>query len=179
MLGQSKGEGTKKRVESKVDTTHTDNMVLIQSFIVNVGLDSVWNAYTTKKGMESWAAANAAIDLKINGTIKTTYKKSIAIGEPGTITLHLLNFVPKRMLTLQAELTENFPDFMRADEKNLYNTIVFEAQGSSQTKVISYGMGYRNNKKYRSLMKFFIQGNEQSYLNLIKYLETGKPSVNY
>ena len=37
----------------------------------------------------------------------------------------------------------------------------------------------RNNEKYQSLMKFFIQGNEQTYLNLIEYLETGKPTVNY
>ena len=179
LLAQTDSEGTKKRVASKVDTTHADNMVLIQSFVVNVNLDSVWNAYTTKKGMESWAAANAAVDLRVNGTVKTTYKKSIAVGDPGTITLHLLNFVPKRMLTLQAELSENFPEFMRADEKNLYNTVLFEALNDSQTKVTSYGIGYRNNEKYQSLMKFFIQGNEQSYLNLIKYLETGKPSVNY
>ena len=33
---------------------------------------------------------------------------------------------------------------------------------------------YKNNEKYLNLMKFFIQGNELSYNNLIAYLETGK-----
>ena len=68
---------------------------------------------------------------------------------------------------------------MKEDEKNLYNVIIFEELGPSETSVISYGIGYKNNEKYGALMKFFVQGNETSYLNLISYLETGKPSVNY
>jgi hypothetical protein len=83
------------------------------------------------------------------------------------------------MLTLQAEITKNFPEFMKEDEKDLYNMILFEKISPTKTKVISYGIGYKHNEKYMSLMKFFIQGNEQSYLNLISYLETGKPSVKY
>ncbi len=83
------------------------------------------------------------------------------------------------MLKLQAELTDNFPEFMKEDEKELYNLIVFEEISPKETKVISYGIGYKNNDKYKSLMEFFIKGNEQSYLNLISYLETGKPSVKY
>lgn len=38
------------RIESVVDSTAGDEIVLIQKFTVNVGIDSVWNAYTTKKG---------------------------------------------------------------------------------------------------------------------------------
>ena len=167
------------RVVSVVDSTHQDNVVLQQTFVINVPLDSVWNAYTTKKGWENWAVAQAEIDFKINGIIKTSYSKDAVIGDESTITLHIVNYVPKRMLTLQAELTKNFPDFMKEDQKGLYNTILFESLGPRKTQVISYGIGYKNNAKYLSLLQFFIQGNEQSYLNLINYLETGKSSVNY
>lgn len=167
------------RVVSVVDSTHQDNVVLQQTFVINVPLDSVWNAYTTKKGWENWAVAQAEIDFKINGIIKTSYSKDAVIGDESTITLHIVNYVPKRMLTLQAELTKNFPDFMKEDQKDLYNTILFESLGPRKTQVISYGIGYKNNAKYLSLLQFFIQGNEQSYLNLINYLETGKSSVNY
>ena len=172
-------ENSEKRISSVIDSSNIDNMVLKQSFIVNVALDSVWNAYTTKKGWESWATAIAEIDFKVNGIIKTNYNKAGKIGDESTITLRILNFVPKRILTLQAELTKNFPEFLKADEKDLYNVILFEEVSPSKTKVISYGIGYKNNEKYMSLMKFFIQGNEQSYLNLISYLETGEPSVKY
>ena len=176
---QTQKDNSQSRITSVIDSSHTNNMILKQSFTVNVSLDSVWNAYTTKKGFESWAAAVAEVDFKINGTIKTNYNKDGKISDDSTITLHIINYVPKRMLTLQAELTKNFPEFMQADQKDLFNTILFEAISPNQTKVISYGIGYKNNDKYMSLMKFFIQGNEQSYLNFIQYLETGKPSVNY
>ena len=178
-FGQANEEIAQKRVVSSIDSTKTPEIVLVQEFIVNVPVDSVWNAYTTKKGWESWAAAIAEIDLKVNGVIKTNYNKEGRIGDESTIILHVLNYVPKKLLTLQAELTANFPDFMKEDEKDLYNVILFEEISPNETKVISYGIGYKNNEKYMSLMKFFIQGNEQSYLNLIAYLESGKPSVKY
>ena len=170
---------SKDRVKSVVDSTYVNNMILKQSFVVNVSLDSVWNAYTTKKGWESWAVAIAEIDFKINGTIKTNYNKNGKIGDESTITLNVINYLPKKMITLQAELTKNFPSFMKDDEKDLYNIILFEEVSATQTKIISYGIGYKPNKQYKLLLKFFIKGNEQSYLNLINYLETGKSTVNY
>ncbi|SFR55040.1 Uncharacterized conserved protein YndB, AHSA1/START domain [Robiginitalea myxolifaciens] len=178
-LSQTKEQITVSRITSVIDSTHADNVVLTQSFIVNAPVDSVWKAYTTEEGWESWATAIAQIDFRINGVIKTNYNKAGEIGDNSTITIHILNYVPKRMLTLQAELTTNFPEFMKADAKDLYNTILFEELAPSKTAVTSFGIGYKRNEKYMSLMKFFIQGNEQSYLNLISYLETGKPSVKY
>ncbi len=179
LIAQTTENNSEKRVISVVDSSQTNNMVLKQSFVVNVPLDSVWNAYTTKKGWENWAVAKAEIDFKVNGLIKTNYNKDGKIGDDSTITLHVINYIPKYMLTLQAEITKNFPEFMKTDEKDLFNIILFEEISPTKTKVISYGIGYKNNKKYMSLMKFFIQGNEQSYLNLISYLETGQPSVKY
>ena len=179
LIAQKPSELVEKRILSVVDSSHTNNMVLKQSFEVNVSLDSVWNAYTTKKGWESWATSIADIDFKVNGIIKTNYNKDGEIGDGSTITLHIINYIPKRMLTLQAEITKNFPEFMKEDEKDLFNMILFEEVNPTKTKVVSYGIGYKQNEKYMSLMKFFIQGNEQSYLNLISYLETGKPSVKY
>jgi len=167
------------RVTSVIDSTHSENMVLIQSFVVNVPLDSVWNAYTTKKGWENWATPIAEIDFKINGTIKSNYNKEGTIGDESTITLHIINYVPKRMLTIQAELTKNFPEFMQQDAKDLFNMILFEELSPSETQITSYGIGYKNNEKYMALMNFFIQGNEKSYINLISNLETGNPSAKY
>lgn len=179
LLAQKPKESIEERIVSVIDSSHTNNLVLKQSFYVSVALDSVWNAYTTKKGWESWATAIAEINFKTNGVIKTNYNKDGKIGDDSTITLHIVNFIPKRMITLQAEITKNFPEFMKNDERDLFNIILFEEISSNKTKVTSYGIGYKNNKKYMSLMKFFIRGNEQSYHNLISYLETGKPSSNY
>jgi len=178
-FGQEKSETDQNRVVSKIDSTYNNELVLIQEFDVNVSIDSVWNAYTTKKGWESWAVSIAEIDFRINGLVQTSYNKEGKIGDESTITLHIINYVPRRMITLQAELTKNFPEFMKEDEKDLFNVILFEELGVSKTKVTSFGIGYKNNEKYKSLMQFFVKGNAKSYLNLISYLESGKPSVKY
>ena len=83
------------------------------------------------------------------------------------------------MLTLQAELSPHFPEFMKEDAAHMYNVILFHEVTATSTQITSYGIGYKLNDKYRSLLDFFVQGNEQSYKNLISYLKTGEPSVKY
>lgn len=178
-IAQKSDESSNQRVNSVIDSLTTAGLILKQTFIVNCSLNQVWDAYTTEKGWESWATSIAEIDFRKDGTIMTNYNKNGKLGDESTITLNILDYEPKKMIRLQAELTKHFPDFMQKDEKDLYNEILFEEVSPVKTRVISYGIGYKNNEKYKFLMEFFIKGNEQSYLNLISYLETGKPSVKY
>jgi len=174
VYGQNGTKTNQNRVVSTIDSTYNSEIVLIQEFTVNVPLDSVWNAYTTKKGWESWAVAIAEIDLKVGGFIKTNYNENGKIGDSTTILTHIINYVPKKLITLQAEITENFPEFMKKEAKDFYNVIYFEESKKGTTNVKSYGIGYKNTPKYLSLMKYFISANEMSLMNLITYLETGK-----
>ena len=164
--------GQEKRVVSIIDSTKTPELVLIQEFTVNLPIDSVWNAYTTKKGWESWAVPLAEIDLKVGGFIKTNYNKAGKIGDSTTIVTHIINYVPKKLITLQAEITDNFPEFMKKEAKDFYNVIYFDESEKGKTNVKSYGIGYKNNPKYLSLMEYFIPANEKLLMNLILYLET-------
>ncbi len=167
-FGQATGE---KRVVSTIDSSKTPELVLIQEFTVNAPVDSVWNAYTTKKGWESWAVPLAEIDLKVGGYIKTNYNKDGEIGDNTTIVTHIINYVPKRLITLQAEITDNFPAFMKEEAEDFYNIIYFDAMENGTTAVKSFGIGYKNNPKYLSLMEYFIPANEKTLMDLIAYLE--------
>lgn len=173
-LGQNGTNVKQSRIVSTIDSTYNNEIVLIQEFTVNVPLDSVWNAYTTKKAWESWAVAIAEIDLKVGGYIKTNYNPNGKIGDSTTIVTHIINYVPKKLITLQAEITQNFPAFMKKEAKDFYNIIYFDKTEKGKTNIKSYGIGYKNTPKYLSLMKYFIQANEMSLMNLINYLETGK-----
>lgn len=163
--------GQEKRVVSKIDSTKTPELVLIQELTVKAPIDSVWNAYTTKKGYESWAAPLAEVDLKVGGFIKSNYNKEGEIGDSTTIVTHIINYVPKRLITLQAEITDSFPEFMKDDAKGFYNVIYFDELENGDTQIKSYGIGYKNNPKYLSLMNYFIPANEKILMNLIAYLE--------
>lgn len=171
-FGQHNVEIEKKRVVSTIDSTRTPELVLIQEFTVNSPIDSVWNAYTTKKAWESWAVPLAEIDLKVGGFIKTNYNKAGKIGDSTTIVTHIINYVPKKLITLQAEITDNFPDFMKKDAKDFYNVIYLDETEKGKTNVKSYGIGYKNNPKYLALMEYFMPANEKLLMNLILYLET-------
>ncbi len=82
------------------------------------------------------------IDFKINGTIKSHYDSTATIGDKGTIVNHILNYIPQKQITMQAELNENFPEFMIGEEKNLYSIVDFEKVDENQTKLTIYGIGY-------------------------------------
>ncbi len=174
LIAQDDAKASTTRVSSTIDSSAINELVLIQEFDVKVPIQAVWEAYTTKQGWEGAFVALAEIDLKVGGTIKTSYDKNATIGDSSTIILHLINYVPQKLITLQAELSPHFPELIKKNEKDLYNVIYFEAIEDSLTRVTSYGIGYKNTPEFLSLMKFFIQGNEMSYLNLIKYLETGE-----
>ncbi|MEC7265126.1 MAG: SRPBCC domain-containing protein [Bacteroidota bacterium] len=163
--------GQEKRVTSIIDSTKTPELVLTQKFTVKAPIDSVWDAYTTSKGWESWAAPLAEVDLKVGGVIKTNYNENGKIGDSTTIVTRILNYVPKKLLTLQAELTENFPEFMKEDAKDFYNVIYFTELDNGDTYVESFGIGYKNNPKYLALMNYFIPANEMTLMKLIELLE--------
>ena len=162
------------RVTSQIDSAYSPELVLIQEFSLNAPIEKVWAAYTTKQGWESWAVPIAEIDWKVGGLIRTNYNTKGKIGDAGTIVNHIVNYVPLKLITLQAELSPHFPEFMQKDAKDFYNVIIFNDIDDSHTKVESFGIGYKDTEKYQSLMKFFIPANEQSYMNLINYLEKGQ-----
>lgn len=87
--------GQEKRITSRIDSTQTSELVLIQELTVKASIDSVWKAYTTKQGWENWAVPLAEVDLKNGGYIKTNYNPEGQIGDSTTIVTHIINYVPK------------------------------------------------------------------------------------
>ena len=158
------------RIVSRIDSTRSPELVLIQEFSIKAPVTAVWEAYTTKAGYQSWAVPLAEIDLKVGGTIKSNYNPKGSIGDSTTIVTHIINYVPQQLLTLQAEITDNFPEFMKKEADDFYNVITFRST-SEGTFVQSFGIGYKNTPKYLQLMNYFIPANEQTLMKLISYLE--------
>ncbi|WP_237064843.1 SRPBCC family protein [Microbulbifer guangxiensis] len=158
-------------INSQILKTDRKEMVLVQEVSIEAPVSEVWRAYTTSAGWMAWAAPLAEVDLRAGGTIRTHYGKDAKIGDPGTITLHIVNYVPERILTLRAELSERWPAVMQEDDGKLMNVVVFEAQGESRTRLQSYGVGYRDLPEYDNLMQFFISANEGLFEKLKDHVE--------
>lgn len=156
---------------SKVDTLQSGELILKQEIVINAPVEKLWNAYTTAESWEKWVTPIVEMDFKINGTIKSHYDPKAKIGDKGTIVIHILNYIPNKQITMQAEVAENFPAFMKGEEKNLYSIVELSAISNSTTKVTLYGVGYKNEQRWLDLLKFFIQGNEMTLNNLKKFVE--------
>ena len=158
-------------IQSTVVPTVAGNLILIQEIHVRAPTSEVWAAYTTDEGWSAWASPVVEIDLRPGGTIRTNYDPNAQIGDEGTNTVHILNYVPERVLTLQAELDPRWPEVMKEDAENLMNVIVFESLGADQTRILSYGVGYRDTPEMSELMQFFIPANEGLFEALKAYVE--------
>lgn len=158
-------------IQSRIIRTEAQDLVLQQTVILDASVQRVWEAYTTEEGWRAWASPAVEIDLRAGGTIRTHYDLGASVGDPGTNTLQILNYVPERLLTLQAEVEERWPDIMREDAANLMNVIVFEPLGANRSRILSYGVGYRDSEAYDELMAFFVPANEELFQVLKDYLE--------
>ncbi len=156
---------------SQVFRTAANELVLVQEVSFAAPIEDVWRAYTTAEGWTAWASPKAEIDLRVGGTIRTAYQGEI--GDDNSNTLYIVNYVPERLLTLRAELSNNWPEIMQADAEKLTNVVLFEELADGVTRIQSFGIGYTDAPEYDQLMSFFISANESLYEKLRAYLETG------
>ena len=145
--------------------------MLVEEIVIEAPVADVWSAYTTEEGYTAWAAPKARIDLRVGGTILTQYGADAEVGDPGTNTLHIVNYVPERVLTLRAEIADNWPEVMKQDGERLTNIILFEALSPKRTRVESYGVGYGTSPEYEGLLEFFRAANRPLYVELKNQLE--------
>ncbi len=87
-----------------------------------------------------------------------------------------VNYVPERLLTLRADVSQNWPELMKQDADKLSNVILFEPIDDGHTRLTSYGIGYRDTPAIQRLLKFFVSANEQTFRKLIAYVEKVKPA---
>jgi uncharacterized protein YndB with AHSA1/START domain len=160
-----------KDATSQVSRTDANELILIQEVSFQAPIEDVWRAYTTAEGWTAWASPKAEIDLRVGGTIRTAYQGEI--GGSNTNTLHIVNYVPEKLLTLRAAMSSNWPEIMQEDAERLSNVILFDETGDGVTRIQSFGIGYTDAPEYDQLMGFFIKANEGLYKNLRAYLETG------
>jgi len=164
---------TQSAVSSEIGSTEAGELYLAQSMDIEASVSEVWAAYTTTGGWQSWVAPVVEMDFRAGGQIRTHYTPGASIGDEGTNRLQIVNYVPERLLTLQADVTPNWPEFLREEEERLFNVVLFVDLGSNRTRIESYGVGYADDAQHHNLIKFFVSANEHTLLQLKRYLEEG------
>ncbi|MEO6668859.1 MAG: SRPBCC domain-containing protein [Ferruginibacter sp.] len=140
---------------------------------VDTPVAEVWQAIATEEGVKTWMAPVAKLDLKTGGTVQTNYNIASRIGEEGTISLGIINYMPNELLIYKITLNNMFPEKCRKEDKNLLEIIQIKPVSKIRTKIISTMVGWGVGKEWDKTYSFFERGNKWSYQQLIKRFRNG------
>lgn len=124
---------------------------------INAPPSEVWRLFTTSEGFKSTGVAQAEVDLRVGGSIRTHYDAQGRLGDPNTIVNEILAYEPERMIAIRInEAPANFP-FKNAMLGTW--TVIHITPAGSMTQVRMVGLGYSDDAESQAMREFFAKGN--------------------
>lgn len=120
-------------------------------------LDAVWDAFTTKDGLQTWLWRDCRVHLAAGGDWIVQYTPTATGG--GTI----VSFAPKREIVIRALAPEQFPTVR---ETRTTATFQFASAGPSATRVILIQTGWQTGAEWDAAYDYLTKGNAQLLLQL-------------
>jgi uncharacterized protein YndB with AHSA1/START domain len=134
---------------------------------INLPVTEVWKLFTTAEGYKKTGVADAEVDLRIGGAIRSHYDPKGRLGDSETIVNEILAFDPERMLTMRIkQAPASFPHKDVAGD--IWTVIYFTAAGAGMTQVKIVGLGYTSDPKSQALRHFFEAGNKATLDRIAK-----------
>ena len=125
---------------------------------VNAPTAEVWRLFTTAEGYKHTGVAQAEVDLRIGGVIRTHYDPKGRLGDPETISNEVLAYEPERMLAIRIKQPPaSFPHRDAID--GTWTVIYMNPAGEDMTQVRIIGLGYTDSAQSQAMRKFFADGN--------------------
>ena len=156
--------------------SRTGERVLRYEMILPAPKEDVWKSFTTCSGICSWLAPIAAVDLRIGGYISTQFEHKMRIGDPGTVSTRILNYIDGEMLTMEVDLNDYFSRLLRGEEIDLQEIIQFVSLGENQTKLVSSIVGWGDGPKWDEAYDFYARGSAVTYQQLLDSYKKDMPA---
>ncbi len=125
---------------------------------INAAPAEVWRLFTTAEGYKATGVAQADVDLRIGGEIRSHYEPKGKLGDAETIVNEILAYEPERMLAIRVkQAPASLPN--RAGLDGTWTVLYFNPAGENMTQVRIIGLGYRDTAESQAMRKFFAEGN--------------------
>ena len=133
----------------------------------------LWRAFSSEASLRCWIAPVVRLDLRVGGSLHTNYTPSAKIGDAGTITLGILNYVENEFITYKVRLNESFSPTVRAQDDRLQQVIQLQRLANGGTKLVASMVGWGNGAEWDRAAAFFVEGNKIGIDQLAKCVANG------
>lgn len=134
-------------------------------------VDDVWTAWTTSEGAQTFFAPKANIQLEPGGPYEILFNPAGAKGERGAEDLHVLAWLPQRMLAFEWNAPPKFPAIR--DGRRTFVVVELSPEGERRTRVTLHHLGWGEGGDWPAVYAYFDQAWDYVLGNLVKRFETG------
>lgn len=147
---------------------------LVTQGVIDATPHEVWEAFTVDSEITKWMVAVAHMDLRIGGTLETSYDEKAKIGDPKNIRLEILSYEPDRMLSFTFVMPKMFEQAHA--ENGHWDVIRFEPLSPHKTLVTETIYGWGEGPDWDRAYAFFDKGNAWTMEQLQKHFAPKEPS---
>lgn len=130
----------------------TPEKALIVEVVVPAPLDQVWDAFTTRDGLQTWLWREVRVDLRTGGDWIVQYTPTATGG--GTIE----SFTPRRELVVRAMAPEQFPIVRATRTRAAFR---FAPADAGSTRVTLVQTGWQAGAEWDAAYDYLANGNAQ------------------
>lgn len=144
-----------------------DRNIHIETYI-DAPVEKVWQVWTTKEGLESFLAAEAHINLSIDGTIDVYFNPDAPVGQRGAEGLRILAVQPNKMFSFS---WKNPPGLPEIRNQHTHVTLKFFPMGKQNTKtrLVLIHDGWGDGEIWDQAYQYFIKAWRDTVLFRLNY----------
>ncbi len=150
--------------------------VLQLSAEIDAPVAQAWAAFATEQGFTAWAVALAKIDLRVGGSIESSYDAKVPLGSGKTIRNQLDAVVPERLLVMHNVQAPPGVPFDVGIFQSTQTALWFEPLGAQRARLTLVNGPFMPGPAYDGVLGFFRAGNAYTLDALRKHLKPTAPA---
>ncbi len=144
--------------------------VLQLTTLVEAPVAAAWAAFTTEAGFQAWAVPLARIDLRVGGSIESSYDPKIPLGSDKTIRNEIVALVPERLLVIRNVQAPPGVPFDVATFQQAQTAMLFEPLDATRSRITLLSGRFPEGVNHDGVYKFFFAGNAYTLGELRRHL---------
>src|SRR5262249_41518675 len=133
---------------------------VVTEVVVDVSADEFWKLVTTAEGIKKiWGVAQAEVDFRPGGTIRTSYDGARTLGDGKTITHHITAYEPGRVLVLKTDPPADASEAIKLICREGWVVMRMDPVDAARTRITETMLGFGEGPLFDEAYEFFKKGN--------------------